>query len=478
MFWSKWKRWRQKWKRRRQEDQQPQVWTESGRLRHHGETEAGFESPDSVMGRAVDLGVRAGDARLTTQEARGNTAAANQHVTGLGKVRKALWDRQEAAEAAPLRVRKAVAKDKSVVAGKRIPYRREQLKRLGDQPAKAQAMLAEAKEAHARACKTYEQLPRLLRGVLHSKLVLGVIGIAVVVFDAAVIHAAMERAGMGEMVSWLTTVTVPGLIWAFNHALGLALGAVMGDMSERGRQVALRVWLLATLLVAVVGFVMLGVFRDAAVTSANQALAAIASGRSGGSLSYFVSPGWLGPFQIAGSLAAIVAGALYCLGDDGRKARAAVVAADIAVRGAEAEVAAVDKEIEQAHFAIEEADTGVELALIDGRSAEEELAAVKAGWDAERRGEDALVEAAIARQEFEYMDRHRLMQNGNCRLCEVPDSEPRWLRRWRKAVRHPAARREVALDLLGSPSGEQRSNGHSPVSSGDLADLINQTTTK
>ena len=298
-------------------------------------------------------------------------------------------------------------------------------------------------------------LPRSVQGYIERAAIVWMIEIGVVTFDAAVVHGALERAGLGQATLWITAVTVPFLVWAANRAFGVLAGAVGLRVPREDRLRLAAITFVGGATTLGIAFITLAVFRAQAADAQNAALQALARGDDSATLEFFLSPLWMGPLQVAGSIAAIVAVALWTIGregrakaDDIRKAEAEAVEARAAQRQADADLKRTISEAEAARLAIFQV-------AADGEAAKVEIENRTELFEAVQESEKALAAAVAAKYAARFLYVDKVYANGGvvrCALPTVPRSLGRRARGPQDRTAAPAAR----------PSGQRRPSRQRP----------------
>ena len=368
------------------------------------------QTPERLAAPAQADGEAFGEVRLDHPTARAEDAPPKQFLDGVGRVRQAQVRRDGLAARVDCEQRQATGSARKAEAGVRLDNLRRRLAPLRERLDAARARTQTCQRQLDTATADLRALPVSQRGLI-SKALLVFVEAAVVVFDSFLIHAALEQSGMGAISVWGTTLTVPLAIAACNTAFGLLAGVVATRLPGR-RWLAAGV-LAAGLVALLVAFGLLGYFRAEAVDAQNQELSQLAAGGQLGSLSVFISPLWMMPLQLAGSIAAMVAMALWTVGAPGRDQRRLVgdyrreyLAAEQAEQSAVAELEAAERAAEDAAVAEHQIEADVQSAGVEARAI---VDVVQAGLD----GETALTEAMQARYETAFLHHDKLYANGD-----------------------------------------------------------------
>ena len=415
-----------------------------------GKIPALAQTPKRLEAAAKADGEALGSVRLDPAAARAADSPPKQFVDGVGRVRQAQVRRDGVAARVECDRRQATGPARKAEARVCLDNLRSRLPSLG---AKRDAARADQQACRSRLDAVADQLralPASRRGLV-SKLLLIFIEAAVVVFDAFLVHAALEQSGMAAASVWGTTLTVPLAIAACNTAFGLLAGLVA--LRSPARRWLAAGALLAGLVALLVAFGLLGYFRAEAVDAQNQELAKLASGGQLGSLSFLISPLWMAPLQLAGSIAAMVSMALWTVGSPGRALRDQVAegrreyrAAEQVAAKASAELEAAEQAVDDASLAEHQIEADVQAAGVEGPAIVE---VVEVGTD----GEAALAEAMKARFETAFLHHDKLYANGGVvRGIEVIRG------RWRRAagVHTTLPRQSAGESVSGNHNGRRR----------------------
>lgn len=272
----------------------------------------------------------------------------------------------------------------------------------------------------------------------------------VAAFDGAVIHDALERSGTTPTTVWLTSFGVPLLIGACNHGFGVLAG-VIGRATPKERRLSLALTAFGVGITALVAtFATLMIFRALAGDQLNAALNALAAGGSVGNLRFTVPMYWLGPAQLAGSIAAISLVALWTMGKPGREARKAIIESRNARHDARNEVLRIDSEID----ALVEDYKSAELAICeidaDQAAAHSELVVTQRTLNSDLESEEGIRQALKARADIEFQITSKLHQNGGVWLAAIA------------TIKNALGRQHTPKPQFTSASGDPSHNGHKP----------------
>jgi hypothetical protein len=387
----------------------------------------GFETAEQLNETARRLGRDFGPAWMPTEEALGRGAAPNRHIDGGTQTRKALVEHAALEGERAARTRVKTVKARKRVARQAARTLKSACKELKAQLPDAVQRVRDRRYELDQAIDHYLlDMPRVVRGYFKTSRPVIAVAIAVATFDAWVLHAALEYSGMSDVVVWGTTLTVPLLIIGINHAFGVLAGAI-GLRTPSGRRLQLAAALLvAGFGAAVTGFLMLMIFRAQAVDAQNATIRALAHGNSNAELSFFVSPLWLGPLQIAGSFAVLSLTALWTMAKGGREYVELVIEpltldweeAGIALTRLEERVEKVGEQLAEATLVEHEVE-------VDGVAAGVAAEIVKRQLKAARKAEEGLGTAAKALYESTERYEDKIARNGRVWRVAMPTEHPR-----------------------------------------------------
>lgn len=386
----------------------------------------GFETPLRLAQAAEADGSLFGRSRMPEDRALGPEASPNRVVSGGVGVRKGVLI-QNAVRAginALQRVRTAKARKGEAKAASAGLGRR--LARLLKQVAPLDKRAAALKDIYETRRDEYLALPRMTRGYFGSHWPVIAVGVGVVVFDVGLLHSVLEYSGAGPLTVWLTSLSVPLAIGASNHGFGVLAGGIGGRVAA-GQRLKLAAVLALSGLGALLGaFVLLTLFRAQAADSQNAALQALADGDRHVSLTFFVSPVWMGPLQIAGSLAAITMTAFWVMAKPGRDFSALILApAYEQWQRAEGELAVLTQRIEDSHGEMEAAALVEHQIEADAHAAQVEVQANERILKAALGAEDQLERAIQARYETTEQYYDRIGENGGVVTVALSTVHPR-----------------------------------------------------
>ena len=386
-----------------------------------GVTGVGFETPGRIKVAATKNGDKYGSVRVPSRSALGDAAAPNRFTKGASGVRIAAIkeDAMRAAVSPAQRVATAPARRRAKQALKSVLQLRlamltdSKLPEAKDEAAKRRERLAAEREK-------FEALPRCVQGYFDSRLLLGAFEIFVVVFDAFVIHGALEWAGVSQATAWGTSVTLPLAILTANHVFGMLAGAIGLKAPRESRLKLAGVTFTAGVAALMSAFLTLMVFRSEAIEAQNDALRNVAKGAADTRLDFFLSPTWMGPVQIAGSIAAIVCVALWTMAKEGRQQQQAILRREQELRDAGDQVAHWETEIATTRREVEMATVAMHEIEADAAAAQVEVDANEDILETQIEAEKALADAVTAEYETHYTYVEQLYANGGVVRCAMP----------------------------------------------------------
>ncbi len=428
-----------------------------------GEPPTGFETSGRVPAGAEADGERLGSARAKEEDAVGPRSGAMQWIAGVLKARTAVIAADSLRE--KLVTSKVVAAKKprlranaaQVTAGKRHLERLQKR----DLPAAEQAV-REQKAVVDRLAERYDRLPRHVKGYIDSVWILVAIELGVVGFEGGALHTALAHAGFSRSSVVYLSVSVPVLLAAINHGLGLLAGAIGRVLGPHRLKVAVGVF--AAGFGALVGaLVLLTVLRGQATAAQNAANASWAVGKPPTHPVALLSPVWLGPAQIAGSIVAIAVVGFFSMAKEGRElCRDLRDARDLLV-GREQAVATIEAATEGAYReqeALAVAAAGIETEAAEAQAALEAHDGIHA---AKLDAEAGLAEAARGRLRTSFLYVLRIYENGGVMKAALPTVS-------RFGRRHTPPPGDKKGEPYRPEEGGQ--NGHRQTSFDDLRPLI------
>jgi len=347
--------------------------------------------------------------------------------------------------------RVAEAKERVHVLGQRLMRLAEQLL-----PA-LEAKAAERERVFQERRAAYLAMPRMLRGYFESHRPVLFVHVVVVAFDVGVLHGVLEYSGMSVLTVWITSLTVPLAIAGVNYAFGVVAGSIGLRVGTEPRLKLVALLFGAGLGATVMAFLLLTIFRAEAATAQNHAIQALANGDGRAHLTFFISPIWMGPLQLAGSFAAIAITAFWVAAKHGREFVVTTLAPAEAERdAADAAAEAVRQRIEATHQALEAAalvehqiDADAEAALVETDALEDVM---HAAIDAE----DALLAGLTGEYEANYTYFKRIGENGGVHRVAMPTVVPKYGRPYTPG----------ATDAAGSPGAEPDTSPFPPKQPG------------
>lgn len=307
----------------------------------------------------------------------------------------------------------------------------------------------------------YEALPRSAKGYMGDVFVVLGIETGVVVFDGGSLHAALVRSGYSEATVIFLSASVPTLIFSVNHALGVLAGAIGNKLGPHRLKVAVGTFA-AGFGMLVLTFLLLMVLRDQATSGENATLGKWAAGHlAAHDVSFLISPAWLGPAQVAGSMAAIISVAFWTLAKEGRELRGRIreERAELALR--EGQVREVEAAIENAHALQDEIQVNSAEIEVDTAGAQAEIDANHELLATQIAAEEGLAEAARGRLRKAFTYTSQIFRNGGVVRVAVATITTRFGRR----VTPPPG------DAAGAPY-RSSSNGHREMTPEELSGLF------
>jgi hypothetical protein len=427
-----------------------------------GEPPTGFETPGRVIAQGETEGAQLGASRAEKDQAVGEGSGAMQVITGASRARKGVLSVESLTRLLRAQQRVATKLPRRAVGAARVAAVERRLRRREDRLPDAKRKVEDQERVRGEARQRFAELPRHLKGYFGSPFIPYGIELAVVIFDGGALHGALGRAGFSTASVWYMSVAIPLLILAVNHALGVLAGAIGARLSAGSHlKVAAGVFV-ASFSVLVAALVMLTVFRAEATTGQNAALASWAAGHLNVSPSFLISPIWLGPAQLAGSIAAIVTVAFWTMAQEGRELKDDIKAAERLLASHEGELAGVERDIEGAHGERDGLLVDIKGAEVDAAEAKTEAAAHKTIHTAELDAEDGLAEAARGRLRSSYLYTEQIYGNGNVVRVALAT-----VRRWGRRFTPPPG------DSEGQPyRGDPGRNGHIQITPDEMRRLV------
>jgi len=405
-----------------QDSPQANNWPDYGQIKELAAgPSTGHDSPAALMETAARDGEPAGAAQLSRDRAVGDSSGAVERINGASKVRKGVLKASSARGRMPARQRVATRRARKSAASAHTSVLGKRLKRLQDGALpQEEQRLGQERDKVATLRAKHDDLPLIQRATLVTAAGMAAVGLAVFGYDGVVLAPALKHAGFGleGPALWFAAITTPMALVAVCWVLGALAGAIALHVPARTR---LRLAVAAVVAggVALVGtLVMLTVFRAEATNGHNGLIHALTHGAA--PARRLVTPWWFGPLQLAGSVAAIAAGAIYAAGKDGRDLRKLINAGEDRVKKQERTVASVEAEIEQIHREIDRATVAVHEIDIDAASAQVEVQTAGETLRAELDGEDGLRQAAIGKLRAVFDYTHKIYVNGGVWRVALP----------------------------------------------------------
>jgi hypothetical protein len=442
------------------------AWRGYGRVDQEaqGEPTTDFETPGRMIQRGEYNGGRYGEARVAEGEALGEDSGPHQEIDGGSQARKAIATEEALAtrtsalkRVATKNARKGANADHQAASRRRIMHLEENSIPL------ARAKMEEQKSVITGKQARFDGLSRHLKGYFDSWLVAAFVEIGVVAFDGWVLHSALKRSALDPTTILFTSLTVPLAVLVINHGLGILAGAMGRRVPPDSRLKIAAAVFAAGFLALMVAFVMLTAFRANAISGQNAALATWASGNLQAQPTLFVSPTWLGPLQIAGSIVAITVVAFYTMGKEGRELKEEITSAERALAGLEAGLARVEADKETEYRKLDEVIIAAHEIEVDAAAAQVEVKAYPEILKAKLDAEDGLAEAAKGRVRSTYIYVRQLYGNGGVVRMALAT-----VTRWGRRYTPPPGDAEGEPYRTPAPG----SNGHDPITPHDLQHLI------
>ncbi len=398
---------------------------------------ADYQTPADLLDKSSSLGRSQGVVRTEDERALGPESGAHGYIEGAVDARKAAHDQATWRQIAPKYHQVESAGDRANGEDARALHIQDRLVELKEKvlPA-AIRQLGEARGKVEAARAGLMAKPRLLRGYFSTPAPVALAGGSVVCFDAFVLHGALVTSGLDVVSVWGTTATVAMAIAAANHAFGVLAGAIGLATPARHRMRVAIVLFVAGFGAMLTAFLLLMMFRAQATSATNEVLESIAKGKVPTHISVFISPLWMGPLQVGGSLAAISLTAFWTMAKEGREYTEQVIAPAVAVQAAAAhEVGKVQADIATSEGRLESAVVSPHEIKAEGAGAAADIATLLAANDAANAGEDGLGGAAKGRYKDSFIRYEKLYRNGGLWRMATPSVRGWFRRRWRSRGR-------------------------------------------
>lgn len=383
-----------------------------------GPTVDGVPEPRDVW--AEQTGREAGLAGVPRADATGPQAPAVRHVVHAAAVDAHLTAARGESQLADLEVTIETAAPQA----KRLRRRAQQLRagakrvrREHVQPLRQRRH--ELRRQHHERKQDYERLPFYLRGVVVKRWwVALLIATSAGLVDVGVLHAAFDATPMSSTSVWINAIAIPMalIIATIPVGMGLGLGA-RALRSHPARLRALGVAVLLPVLGVVAGLILLTIFRDAAVDTANQGFRELVDGNEEASLELVLKTTFLGPLSWAAFCAGALAEGLYVLGKEGREIQDELRRLDAEIATIEVQARHHEQEIETAHRDADQAELDADDAHVRAASAAATKHFVAPRVDAEKAAHKTRGEAVAARYETEYQLAAQQGRNGKIALA-------------------------------------------------------------
>lgn len=420
------------------------VWADhaTGLLENQVAPGTSYEVPAEFIAWAANQGESYGAARVVAELALADDSGIARFVDGGTGVRKHLAAERAAKVSIPARKLVASETERKALAEVRAGTARDRVPLLIAKEDDAKNRAACAEDDLDKAVAERDELSLAERGLIKSKWVLGFIEGGAVAFDCALLHGSLEYSGAGSASVWMTSVLAPAAIAGVHVTFGTMAGWVASQMPDRRRLKAAAGALVVGFGVLLAAFVCLAVFREAGNDALNSGLAEIASGDESASPELFISSLWMAPLQVAASIGAVLAIALWVIGQPGRDADLKVAETKQAKSTADTELEQSSGQVEAAREEIRVAELSVPQMSVDALEAEAENEALANALSLRLGAEDALGESAKARFKAAYVLSDRVYDNGRVRRAAMGDEE----RRGSKIRRRPS--RDVSEQAL------------------------------
>ncbi|MDQ6804427.1 MAG: hypothetical protein M3065_05575, partial [Actinomycetota bacterium] len=326
-------------------------WLRSGRTdaQRVGSRGLGIETMETFGETAAHTGARHGRVRNPDKLVTGDDASMHRFVKGGSKVRKreVSAGAHRGTKSAAERAATSPARKEAQLALKKTVYAR--LVRTMHRRDKEATKIVSARERVQAEEQAYAQLPRSEQGYFEFRRTVLLIEGFVVAFDLPILRDALTHSGMRSTTMWLASIGLPLVIFAANRALGVT-GGVIGRATAPEKRLRLAVSAFAAGLTFLMGgFIALMVFRAAATSAINQTIQNLVNGHHTGNLSLLVPLHWMAFLQVAGSIAAISAVALWTMGSTGRRRQERINQAKKELCDHEATFERLEAEIEELH---------------------------------------------------------------------------------------------------------------------------------
>jgi hypothetical protein len=403
-------------------------WTTSGRtnqeLADGPKTEHG--TPAEFHRTAEHYGELFGAAQVSTDDALGDPSGPLMWIKGASKLRTGALKARSLRARMPARQRVKTRQSRKAAASERVRVLPERLKRLEGRLPKAQERSALAKDAVTSLRADLARLPLIQRARFFTAPVVAAIGVIVVVYDVVVLRAALEHAGFGLHGATLlyAAIATPLAIMAVNTVLGVVAGAIALHVPTRERLQLAVAALIAGGGALVVTFILLAIFRAEATSGHSGLLHALSKGTKAPKT--ILVPWWFAPLQVAGSIAAICAVAMYTCGEAGRNLRNDIAKAEEKAKGLEGKCAGIEADIERTSHELENAAVAVLEVDVDADGAEVEVQTGEEALRAELDAEDGLRESVIGSFRTFYTYTAKIFQNGRVWRVALPTIRKRF----------------------------------------------------
>jgi hypothetical protein len=398
-------------------EHEAQDWRRYGRADQEAAEQTGYETPGRLTDNAKYDGELYGAARVDRDEALGLGSGPRKRIDGGSNARKGVAVRDHYRARVPLAQRMATREDRKTAKAVLRTMLAERLRVLTEERLPHFRQTREqTKQELAYEREGFAELPRHRQGYFDHFGYVALVEVLVVAFDVAVLYPALKHAGLGLEggALYYVALATPLALLAINLSLGLLAGALVLRISSIGRLRVVLLGLAMGCLGLFVIFLLLAIFRAHATDIHNQAAQTHHGLRS------YISPWWLAPLQMLGSLAAISIMALYVTGRDGRAQSKVIAASESSLESADGKVQAVEDEIDTVRRQIEQAAVAVPEIDADAAAAKTEVVLGKHALRAELEAEDGLRETAEGRFRTAYIYTDKIFGNGGVWRVALP----------------------------------------------------------
>ncbi|MBK8295501.1 MAG: hypothetical protein IPK93_12410 [Solirubrobacterales bacterium] len=427
--------------------------TDIGLLENRVGPGVGYEVPAEFVAWGKGQGETYGAARVPSEEALADDSGPFIYIDGGVGVRKHLAAEVAARQSVPARRAGCPGTERKAQAEAQADSIRDQIPLLVGREDDAEAAEVVAADKFDAAVAERDLLSLTERGLIKSKWTLLFIEGGAVAFDCALLHSALEHSGAGSASVWLTSALAPAAIAGIHVTFGTLAGWIARKLPSGQRLKAAAGALAFGFGALLAAFVCLAVFREAGTAAMNQGLSEIAAGNESGELNLFVSSLWMAPLQIGSSISAVLAVALWVLGQPGRDADRKVADAEKTKDRAEVDREQATTKVERVRDQVRQARLSVHQISVDAREAEAENEGLKSALALRLGAEDALGQAIKGQFKTTFVATDRIYENGQVRRAAMGDEE----RRGSKVRRRPS--RDVSEQSLTNPPTQNDKTG-------------------